>query len=131
MEYPAAISGTEKELKEDFRKAWGPLSSYWMKEMNAARKDKRSTDQLKVFKCFIDQYAMQHPLFCQLLQIMIATPPNTSPVERGYTNLEMVAAKRRNHMSSENLETLFLLSTLKVPVRGPDDYKKEIELLQK
>ena len=40
-------------------------------------------------------------------------------------------SKRQNSISAENLETLFLLATLKVPVRNPDEYDAEIELLEK
>lgn len=45
---------------------------------------------------------------------ILRTPPNTSPVERGYTYLQIPAAKRKNHMSNENLQVLFLLVVLKV-----------------
>ena len=71
---------------------------------------------------------MQYPHVCQFIQIMMATPPNTSPVERGYSSLQMVATKRRNALHPTNLETLFLLAALKknMPVKKPDCYVREV-----
>ena len=51
-----------------------------------------------------------------MLQILLSTTANTSPVERGFTYLEMVASTRRLHFKPENLETLLLLSASKVRI---------------
>ena len=64
------------------------------------------------------------------LQIMLPSPANTSPVERTYTFLEMVASKRRNHLKPENLETLLLLSALQVSVKAISCYESEIKNLE-
>ena len=58
-----------------------------------------------------------------------ATAGNTSPLERGYTYLEMIASKRRNKLLPENLETLFLLAALKIPTKKADMYTKEVDHL--
>ena len=62
---------------------------------------------------------------------MLSTPPNTSPVERGYSKLEMVCDKRRNHLKPINVENLFLLAVLNVPIKEATDYKEEISYLEK
>ena len=49
---------------------------------------------------------------------MPSTQPNTSPVERGYNYLQMLAVKRRSDSSDENFKTLFLLAALKLPVQN-------------
>ena len=43
---------------------------------------------------------------------MVTNPANTSPLERSYTKLQLVAAKRRNHFTSENLEVSYLLAAI-------------------
>ena len=62
---------------------------------------------------------------------MLCTAANTSPVERGYTILQMVTSKHRNQITSENLEVLFLLGTLKIPVKNPEDCENERKRLEK
>ena len=43
----------------------------------------------------------------------------------------MVTSKSRNQITSENLEVLFLLGTLKIPVKNPEDYENERKCLEK
>ena len=62
---------------------------------------------------------------------MLCTAANTSPVERGYTILKIIASKRRNRITLENLEVLLLLGTLKIPVKNPEDYENERKRLEK
>ena len=87
--------------------------------------EKQKPDQLNVWKVFISNEAIQYPSFAQLLMIMIATPCNTFDLERGYTFLEMVASKRTTALKPENVEILFLLAALKIPVKLVDDYYKK------
>ena len=90
---------------------------YDMCNINAAKFEKRQTDQLKTFQ----KLSWNHVLECQntslLVQAMLCTAANTSPVERGYTILKIIASKRRNRITLENLEVLLLLGTLKIPVK--------------
>ena len=83
-----------------------------------------------MWKGFISNDAIQYPSFAQLLLIMIATPWNTSDLERGFTFLEMVASKRRNALKPKNLEILFLLAALKISLKLADDYYKEVDYLE-
>ena len=53
----------------------------------------------------------------QLIKMMIATPFNTLPVERVYPYPEMICSPSKNNLKPEHLEALFLLATLKIPVR--------------
>ena len=130
LEYPAKLLCSVEEFYEEFHKAWACLGHLWLAELNACRNDQQTPSQLSVIKKMLDQSSVQYPNVCQFLQIMLCTPPNTSPVERGYTYLQMVATKRRNHLSSENLETLFLLVALKLPPRSVNDYDKEIDVVE-
>ena len=44
--------------------------------------------------------------------------------------LEMVETKRRNALKPENMETLFFLAALNIPVKLPDNYSKEVDYLE-
>ena len=59
---------------------------------------------------------------------MLCTATNTSPVQRGYMILQMVTSKTENLITSE---VLFLLGTLKIPVKNPEDYENERKCLEK
>ena len=76
-----------------------------------------------------EQNSVQYPHVSQFIQIILCTPPKTSPMERGYTYLQMIAAKQGNHLCSENIETLFMLASLKLPSRKLSEYE-EIKLLE-
>ena len=78
-------------------------------------------------------HSTEFPNMCQLIQIMVATAANSSPLKRSYTTkLQMVAAKQRNHFESKHLETLYLLATLnkELKPRKPSEYVEEIKLLE-
>ena len=133
LNFERKIDCNPSELKEEFLNAWKVLNRLWLTEFNASSKEKRQPSQLNVIHQFTGEHAVDFPYFCQFLQILLCTPPNTSCVERGYTFLEMVCAKRRCKLRSDNLEVLYLLAALKLPVGDllvdPDHYKLALEHL--
>ena len=68
---------------------------------------------------------------CEIIKIMFSIPPNTGWIERAYSHLKMVCAKRRNQMSIGTIRLLFFLSVLKLPVCSSEEYEKEIKRMQK
>ena len=133
LKFERKIECNPKDLEEEFRKSWPVLNRLWLAEFNASKKEKRQPSQATVIHQFIGNNSIDYPYVSNFLQILICTPPNTSCVERGYTFLEMVCAKRRSKLSSKNIEVLFLLASLKLPVgdllSDPDCYIKSVELL--
>ena len=109
LHYNKKIQCSEGEFYTELSVSWKTINGLLMKESNAARGDKRPTDQAKVWKEFLD---------CHFVQIMLASSENTSLLEWGYTNLQMIVLKHRNRIQPENLKTLFLLATLNVPVKN-------------
>ena len=69
-------------------------------------------------------------LECLQQAIKLCLHKAMSSVECDHTFLEMVASKRRNHLKPGNLETLFFLSALKVPVKANSCYESEIKYLE-
>ena len=71
-------------------------------------------------------------LYCTSLDfIMIATAANTSPLERSYTKLQMVAEKRRGRIEPPNLEMRYLISARDIPIKTPEEYTLERRKLEK
>ena len=91
----------------------------------------RTPSQLKTYQSFLNLHSIQYPNVSQLLLILIATPANTSPVEQGYTLLEIICEKRRNRLNVENVVALFILANLKLNIKDQMEYEKEIERLEK
>ena len=130
-EYPKKIDCSEEEMKKELKEAFGALDRLWLTEINAAKFEKRQTDQLKTFQKFLSNHVLEYENTSLLVQAMLWTAPNTSPVERGYAILQMVTSKRKNRITSKNLEVLFLLGTLKIAVKNPEDYENERKRLEK
>ena len=129
LHYPQKISCTEAEMWKEVDGSLKMFNSLWLQEINSSNASKKERSLLNVWKRFLDNHSMEYPNVCQLVQIMIATAGNTSPLERGYTHHQMVTSKRRNRINPDNLEVLFLLATLKIPVKKPDQYVNEIKRL--
>ena len=79
----------------------------------------------------LDQSNPQYPnVWPASLNVMHTTKINTLPVQRGYTYLLTLAARRRNHLSNENLKTLFFLAALKLPAKNLCEYEQEITVVE-
>ena len=94
-EYPKKIDCSEEEMKKGLKEAFGALGR-WVTEINAAKFEKRQTDQLKTFQRFLSNHVLDYQNKSLLVQAMLCTAANTSPVERGYMILQMVTSNRRN-----------------------------------
>ena len=118
-------------MKKELKEAFVALGRLWLTEINFAEFEKRQTDQLKTSQKFLSNHVLEYQNTSLLVQAMLCTAANTSPVERGYMILQMVTSNRRNWITSENLEVLLLLGTLKIPVKDPEDYENERKCLEK
>ena len=107
LHYPAKISVTSAAMEDELKQAFPSITRAWLEEVNKTKLQNRSANQFSVIKSFPTDHGLEFPNVAQLLQIMLPSPAKTSPVERGYIFLEMVASKRRNHLKPENLKTLF------------------------
>ena len=131
LHYPKLIPCTGEVLSAELKDAWPTVSRLWFNEVNNAVKERREPVQLAVFKEFISSYSMQYFNVCRLLLILISTPANTSCIERAFTYLVMDCTKRWNHLTPENVQTLFLLAALKIAPEDVGEYGSEIEILEK
>ena len=130
LHYNKKIQCTEAEFNKELSSSWKTINGLYMKEVNFARLNKTNPDQEKVWQQFINCHFIEYPNVCTFIQIMLVSAGNTSPLERGYSKLQMITSKRRNQIDPKNLETLFLLAASNIPVKTPDNYK-EIERLSK
>ena len=129
--YPARLDRNEKQLKGQLQKAWPQINGLWFKERNEAKAANKEALQDNVWTNFHKQYYSEFPDVCEFLLIMKATPANTGQLERSYTKLEILAAKRRNRIDENNLEIQYLLASFKehIPVQAPKFYANEIKRL--
>ena len=93
----------------ELKRVWPTINSLLIRESNLSRVKNIKPNQHIVWTRFPNQHFMEFPNVVRLSQIMIATPANTSPLERSHAKLQLVAPKTRNHFTSENLEVLHLL----------------------
>ena len=124
LHYSSPISCSNKELVEEFKAAWPFVCRSWL-----SFKDKKN--QREFFESLLAgaDTGVRFPYFCNFIMILLSPPANTSPLERSYSGLEMICTPRRNHISADHLECLYLLSTLQLPVKSSMDYKRETEIL--
>ena len=56
----------------------------------------------------LEQNSVQYPHFSQFIQILLFTPPNTSPVERGYAYLQMASKVKKPFMLRKHWNTIYV-----------------------
>ena len=130
MHYPVKISTTCTIIEEELKDAFQTIASTWLQEVNWAKLENLSPSQFSLLKSFITKYGQQFPNVAQLLQILLPRSPDISPVMHGYTYLEKVASKKRNHLKLENLEKFFLLKALKMSIKSATSYQAERKHLE-
>ena len=129
---PAIDECSADNLSAELKRPWPTINSLWMSESNLVCVENRKPNQHLIWIKFQQEYFLEFPNVVRLCQIMATTPANTSPLERSYTKLQLVAAKRRNHFTSENLEVLYLLAAINhvcVPC-GATEYDAEMKKLE-
>ena len=98
---PKICNCTPTYMEAEFRKAWPCINSLQLVEVNSARREKQKPSQLNVLQKFLNNHATEFPNVIQFVFILFASPGNTSCLERGYTFLEMICAKRLSKMKSD------------------------------
>ena len=92
----------------------------------------KKPQQVNIFTNFLlgPDSAIQYPQISQFIKVLNAAPSNTSYMKQGYSSLEMICAPQRNRLTPEHLETLLLLTTLKIPIKKKNEYRTEAKLLE-
>ena len=117
IKYEAKLSCTEDEFVSELEKMWPVFNRNWgrFKDIKVAA--------LHKFYCFIiNNYMISYPNVCEMLLILMAVAPNTSPLERLYSKLTKICYQDRNRLGVTNLETLYLLAVHKID----EQHKEEL-----
>ena len=126
IEFPSRIEcKTWDEFKAQFTKSWPVITTLWLQERKNGKKS-----QVECWKNFITSQSICFPDVSELIQILLATAANTGYLERSYSILEMICDKRRNSMSIDTIQTLYLLGVLQIPVKGINEYSDVIKILE-
>ena len=127
IDYPPRIEcKTWDEFKAQFTKAWPVITTLWLQERKHGKKP-----QVDCLTNFITSQSISFPDVSELIQILLATAANTGYLERSYSILEMICGKRRNSMSIDTIQTLYLLGVLQILVKGVNEYSDVIKILEK
>ena len=110
------LLGSVEEVEPEFEWAWPVLSRSWLTHVTRVESQKKKPNQLEVLADFGLKSRSEFPNICLLIVIMISTLSNSSPIERAYSILQIICAKRRNHLTASHAEMIFLLSVLKLNV---------------
>ena len=129
--HPKRLIGSISEVEDEFREAWPALSRLWLTHKIKVAEEGKKPSQLQVLSRFCMAYTSEYPNICLLIQILIATPSNSSPIERSYSILEMICAKRRNSLTPAHLELLYILAVLNLDVKQVEHYLDCLEYLEK
>ena len=95
-------------MKKELKDAFGALGRLWLTEINATKFEKKTNWPAENVSKILDKSVLEYQ-----------------------STLQMVTSKSRNQITSENLEVLFLLGTLKIPVKNPEDCENERKRLEK
>ena len=128
--HPKRLLGSVSEVEAEFRDAWPVLSRIWLTQRAKSAKEKKEPSQLDVLSRFCQAYAGEFPNICLLFQILIATPSNSSPVERSYSILQIICEQRRNSLTPAHIEMLYILTVLKLDVKQVEHYLDCLEYLE-
>ena len=74
MKYEKKIGCDKTELLEQLRSTF--VNNLWLKHFHLTDKHKNPL-QLEIWKEFLKGNALEYPEFCQFVEVMIATSPNT------------------------------------------------------
>ena len=108
IRYPAKIDATIEIVEKEFRAIWPICNKLWPKFF----KDKINGNK-QLWQSIISNHKITYPNLTELVKILFSIAPLTGPLERSYSKLAKICYKDRNRLTSEHLETLYLLSLLK------------------
>ena len=117
IKYESKLSCTEDKFISELESLWPVFNRNWNEF-----KDIKIDALYKFYSFIVDNYMISHPNVCEMLLILMAASPNTSPLERSYSKLAKICYKDRNRLMVSNLETLYLLAVHKIE----DQHKKEL-----
>ena len=114
--------GSVAEVEVEFGLALEVLSRSWLTYCTKAKQQKKPCNQIDVLTDFALKKSSEFPNICLLINILISTPANSSLIERAYSTLEIICAKRRSRLTPEHIESLFMLSALKLGLWDVEAY---------
>ncbi|XP_072024708.1 uncharacterized protein [Amphiura filiformis] len=127
--YKKKISCSLSDLQEEFRRAYPELNKLARKRKDAVEAKSAIPTQLSLLQDFVKTNEMSYYHVCQLVRIAISIAPNTGWIERSYSHLTHICEKHRGQLDMKNMETLYLLKELNIPVK--ENYNDELKLLQR
>ena len=124
------LNCSSEEMQKEFKKAF-PVINEMARTLRLSHESLVPNSQMELWKEFVRTRDMEFHHVCDLVGIMLATPPNSAWVERAYSKLEQLCQKRRNKIDVNHLKDQFFLGLLNLQIKECMDYEKEILILAK
>lgn len=117
LTYKSRLSCTLAEIRDEFTKAYPAMNL-----LSGKLRTRNFKTQVEAWQSFYSTNRIAFPNLCHLVEIMFSVAVNTGWVERAYSILEQICPKRRNQLHVSTIRELFLLSVLRLPVKGCFEY---------
>lgn len=122
IKHPAKIQESVEEVLKEFKNLYPICNRKW----DTFSEDKKEGNYA-FWSHMLSYYSISHPSLCKLVRIIFSIASNTGPLERSYSRLAKLCYKDRNKLTTEHMETQYILSSLK---EYDFDYKSARELME-
>ena len=124
------LNCSSEELQKEFKKTF-PVINGMARTLHLSHERLVPKSQMELWQEFVKTRQMEFPHVCDLVRIVLATPPNSAWVEHAYSKLEQLCQKRRNQIDVNHFKDQFFLGLLNLPIKECMDCEKEISTLAK
>ena len=101
------ISCTLDRLISQFNNLWPIMYILWPEFRD------KNNNNLNFWQTIVSQYTISHPFLCEIIKIPLLHASTTEPSERSFNKLVKMCYEDRNKVLVKNLESLYLLRSLK------------------
>jgi hypothetical protein len=131
LHHPKRLPDEPAAVEQELRHSLPALHREWLERRAASLASKAPMPpQKNVLGEFVATMSPQFPNTCLMLEALLASPANTSPLERSYSMLQKICEKRRNRLLPKHLETLYLLKVLGIEEGYSKDYLPAVRYLE-
>ena len=127
IKYLPKLKCKENELVSEFNSLWPIVTKKWLTFKDSIPSSNRIR---RFWMHIVEEHYIEYPNLSDLVLILFSISPGTGPLERSFSPLAKICYKDRGNTAAENLETLYLLKTLKIE-HNNQWFSETRELLQK
>ena len=124
------LNCSSEELQKEFKKTF-PVINGMARTLHLSHERLVPKSQMELWQEFVKTRQMEFPHVCDLVRIVLATPPNSAWVEHAYSKLEQLCQKRRNQIDVNHFKDQFFLASLTCQSKNVWTVRRRYQLLQR